>query len=126
MGALTFLQTPQNQESTVAALDFYYGTFQAPEDGPVFRERSPITVLEDIAVPTMFIGGLYDYIGRGTLRDFDAATAPKRLDFGPCRHQYPADPAEVVDWFRYWLLGEGADPTAGENVVFWRIGADQW
>lgn len=58
-----------------------------------------------------------DYFSRGMLRGFDAATAPKRLIFGPWGHQYPDDPDEVGDWFRHWLPGEGDDPTAGDNVV---------
>jgi predicted acyl esterase len=125
--ALTFLQTPQNQDSATAALKFYYGTAQGlAEDGPAFAERSPITVIDQIEVPILFMGGLYDYFSRGTLRGFDAATAPKRLVFGPWGHQYPEDTHELVSWYKYWLLGEGEDPTVGENVHFWRLGAKTW
>lgn len=125
--ALTFLQSPQNHRSAVAALQFYYGTAQTlPEDGPAFAERSPVTVLDRVDVPILFIGGLYDYFSRGSLRGFDNAAAPKRLVFGPWGHQYPTDPSELVRWFRFWLLNEGDNPTQGENVVFWRLGADTW
>ena len=123
----TFLQTPQPERSVTPALQYYYGTAQAlPEDGPAFWERSPVTQLSNIEVPILFIGGLYDYFARGTLRGFDAAVAPKRLVFGPWGHQYPEDPTEILDWFRYWLLDEGANPVDEHNVVFWRIGTDTW
>lgn len=124
--AMAFLHFGQKPEYASAALDFYYGAAQAAEDGPEFWQRSPSGVLADIEVPIMFIGGLYDYFARATLRGFDAATSPKRLVLGPWGHQYPQDPTELVDWYRYWLLDEGTDPTSSANVAVWRIGTEEW
>lgn len=126
-GAATFLQTNQPRVSVRPALDFYYGSAQAtPVDGPLFWERSPYRVLTDIDVPVLFIGGLYDYFGRGTLRGFEETTAPKRLVFGPWGHQYPDDPTELLAWFDYWMRGIGDDPSVGENLRMFVIGDDEW
>ncbi|WP_284986781.1 CocE/NonD family hydrolase [Arthrobacter sp. fls2-241-R2A-172] len=123
----TFLQANQPNCSIAPALDFYYNVAQStPLDGEVFWERSAYRVLSSIEVPALFMGGLFDYFGRGTLRAFDNLKAPKRLVFGPWGHQYPEDSSELLNWLAYWLKGEGENPTERDNVKFWMIGADDW
>ena len=35
-------------------------------DGPFYRERSPIEVLDNVTVPTFLVGGEFDLFQRGT------------------------------------------------------------
>jgi predicted acyl esterase len=126
-GAATFLQSNQPSASVSPALEFYYSVAQStPEDGQIFAERSPALVLDRIEVPVLFIGGLFDYFGRGTVRGFDAVTAPKRLVLGPWGHQYPDDATELLRWFDYWMRGIGDNPAEGANVSLWTIGRNEW
>lgn len=126
-GAATFLNTAQPERSVRHALEFYYGLAQAtPVDGELFWARSPYRVFDQIEVPVLLIGGLFDYFSRGGVRAFDALDTPKRLVLGPWGHQYPDDPSELLTWFDFWLRGSGADPTRGTNVRQWVIGEDRW
>lgn len=58
-------------------------------DGPFYRQRSPIEVVDNVEVPTFFVGGFYDLFQRGTpmlyqrLRANGVAT---RLLMGPWYH----------------------------------------
>lgn len=126
-GALTFLVRNQPKASVRQALEFYYTACQVhAEDSAFFEERSAAYVLDRIEVPTLIIGGLFDYFARASYRCYQQIDAPKRMVFGPWGHQAPDDATELVNWFRYWLNGEGENPTEGDPVKFWRIGADEW
>ncbi|WP_052226824.1 CocE/NonD family hydrolase [Microbacterium mangrovi] len=125
--ALTFLAARQPTRSVPHALQFYYGDFAStPVDDERFHERSPVYALEDIEVPVFFLGGLFDFFARGTMRGFERVRSPKRLLIGPWGHQNPDDTDELSAWMAYWLKGEGDDPTTGDNVTLWAHGADAW
>lgn len=126
-GAVNFLTRKQPAESERSVIDFYYNTLLTTHrDAPLFQERSPLYVLDRIEVPTLVVGGLFDFFSGACYRTFDALRAPKRLSFGPWGHSYSPDPTELLDWFGYWLLGRGEDPTQGDNVHVWRLGANRW
>lgn len=126
-GAVTFLSRNQPPSSLKQALEFYYTVAQStPLDGDLFRERSAAYCLDQIEVPALFLGGLFDYFGRATYRSFEDINSPKRLVFGPWGHTCPEDATELVNWFKYWLLDQGENPAAGKNVRFYRIGSAKW
>jgi hypothetical protein len=125
--ALTFLVRNQPPASTKDALQFYYGVAQPAEvDGELFRERSADYVLDRINVPAFFLGGLFDYFGRATYRCYERLRAPKRLMFGPWGHMNPEDPTDLVNWYRYWLRGEGKREEVAAGVSVYRLGTGEW
>lgn len=125
--AMTFLQQNNPAASVKPALDRFYGEILSQtEDGPIFREFSPIEVLNRIVAPVLLIGGVHDYFRRGTYRAYDELTAPKRMVLGPWGHGYPSDPSELITWLDYWTRGIGDDPTSGESIRLWDIAGARW
>jgi len=67
-------------------------------DGPFYRERSPINVIDRVRVPTFFIGGEHDLFQRGTPMLFERLQrkgVPTRMIWGPWDHLQGSSGAEV-------------------------------
>ncbi len=112
-------------------------------DGPFYRLRSPLEVVDRIDVPTFLVGGEYDLFQRGTPMLYDALRrrgVPSRLLIGPWTHveaaQAPDLPASVapsldalaVRWFDRYVRGE-QDPSLSEDVrpvTYHEIGSGRW
>lgn len=83
--------------------------------------------VEDIEVPTLAVGGWRDPYPTDTVRYFEAIDAPKRLIFGPWRHQQPHRGREtaigfrrqMVDWFDHFLKGEENGALVGDQIHVW-------
>ena len=57
-------------------------------DGPYYRDRSPINIVDRIDVPTFLVGGEFDLFQRGTplLYEHLAKRVPTRMVLGPWTH----------------------------------------
>ncbi len=90
-------------------------------DGPFYRERSPIHVIDKVRVPTFFVGGEYDLFQRGTPLLFERlqrAGVPTRMIWGPWDHLQGSSGAEVgnagygdlaevqLRWFDRYVMGK--------------------
>lgn len=83
--------------------------------------------VEDIEVPTLAVGGWRDPYPTDTVEYFQEIDAPKRLLFGPWRHQMPHRGREaridfrrqLVDWFDHYLKGVDNGVPAGDTIQFW-------
>jgi putative CocE/NonD family hydrolase len=88
------------------------GTFTAPlllnatlgqepaYDGPFYEERSPITDIDKVQVPTFLIGGEYDLFQRGTPLVYEALHkrgVPTKMIFGPWDHLQGSSGEDVAD-----------------------------
>ena len=97
-----------------ALLDHLYaaGTFTAPllldatlggdaaYDGPFYRERSPIEVVDQVDVPTFLVAGEHDLFQRGTPLLFERLRdrgVPTRMIVGPWDHLQGSSGEEVGD-----------------------------
>ncbi len=160
-GALPSTDTPTDPTGSVAALgDHAQGVagFQAPVvasavtgqrvqgydaafDGPFYRQRSPLAVVNRITVPTFVVGGEYDLFQRGEPMIYNALRArgvPARLLIGPWTHVAAGDglPADGVPalqelelrWFDRYVRGV-RDPALDRDiapVTAWRIGVGHY
>jgi predicted acyl esterase len=114
-----------------------------PFDGPYYRERSIYNKLDQISVPTLFIGGWFDPFLDGTTRNFNGvASKDKRLILGPWTHHrgggfaetapepYPdvhlpgGDP--VLSWFDHHLKGIDNGVDRKPAVEYYDIGDQTW
>ncbi|MFC4785573.1 CocE/NonD family hydrolase [Nocardioides sp. MAHUQ-72] len=102
----------------------------AAYDGPFYRERSPLRVIDRVRVPTFLVGGEHDLFQRGTPMLFEhlqANDVPTRLIVGPWDHLQGSSGADVGDaghgtlaelqlrWFDHWLRGR-PDPGLARDV----------
>jgi putative CocE/NonD family hydrolase len=93
---------------------------QPAYDGPFYKERSPITVIDKVKVPTFFVGGEYDLFQRGTPLLFERLQkkgVPTRMIWGPWDHLQGSSGAEVgqagygdlaevqLRWFDHYVMG---------------------
>ncbi|HJP65988.1 MAG TPA: CocE/NonD family hydrolase [Actinomycetota bacterium] len=91
-------------------------------DGPFYRHRSPIEVIDRVHVPTFVVGGWYDLFQRGEpllYQHLAANGVPTKLLMGPWYHitageGLPADGVPSLDelelhWFDHYVMGR-ADP----------------
>jgi putative CocE/NonD family hydrolase len=113
------------------------GEYDAAFDGPFYRARSPLDVIDRIDIPTFVVGGEYDLFQRSEPMIYNALHArgvPSRLLIGPWTHVgagngLPADGVPALQdlelrWFDRYLRGN-ADPTLDRDVapvMAWRIG----
>jgi putative CocE/NonD family hydrolase len=86
-------------------------------DGPFWRQRSPIEVVDRISAPTFLVGGLDDIFQRGTPMLYErlADNADTRLLLGPWTHTttgsglprdgVPSLDALLLQWFDQHVLG---------------------
>src|SRR5690606_6116541 len=67
-------------------------------DGPFYRVRSPITVIDKVRVPTFLVGGEHDLFQRGTPLLFERLRrngVPTRMIWGPWDHLQGSSGEEV-------------------------------
>jgi hypothetical protein len=117
------------------------GGGDAAYDGPFYRERSPIEVLDDVTVPTFLVGGEYDLFQRGTPLDFEELQsngAPVKMILGPWDHLQGSSGAAVGDagygdlaelqlrWFDHWIKGRDTDLGQIAPVTYFEQGTDRW
>lgn len=96
-------------------------------DGPYYRSRSPLWMMDRIRVPTFLVGGWYDLFPRDTTLMFQALQSqgtPTRLVMGPWAHcakttALPADGLPTIRelelrWFDHYLAGRVDDGLSAE------------
>ncbi|WKN47042.1 CocE/NonD family hydrolase [Nocardioides sp. Arc9.136] len=92
----------------------------AAHDGPFYRTRSPLEVVDEVDVPTFLVGGRQDLFQRGTPLLFEALQergVPTRLVVGPWNHLEGSAGTGLekaghgtlsqlqLRWFDRWLRG---------------------
>lgn len=92
----------------------------AAHDGPFYRTRSPLEVVDDVDVPTFLVGGQQDLFQRGTPLLFEALQergVPTKLVVGPWNHLEGSMGTDIdqvghgtlsqlqLRWFDRWLEG---------------------
>ncbi|MBS4752918.1 CocE/NonD family hydrolase [Nocardioides sp. zg-ZUI104] len=110
-------------------------------DGPFYRERSPIEVLDKVDVPTFLIGGEFDLFQRGTPLVFERLQrnkVPTKLIFGPWDHLQGSSGAEVGEagygtlaelqlrWFDRYLLGRDTKLDQIPALTYYEQGSGAW
>ncbi|HEX6150119.1 CocE/NonD family hydrolase [Nocardioides sp.] len=116
---------------------------QPAYDGPFYRERSPIEVIDRVDVPTFLIAGQDDLFQRGTPMVFDALSrrgVPTKMIVGPWDHLQGSSGAEVGDagygdlaelqlrWFDRYVQGR-PDRTLDADIpalTYYEQGSDRW
>ena len=141
---LTLLQHMQG------ALEFQVPTItdalaggDASYDGPFYKLRSPLNIVDKVDVPTFVVGGEYDLFQRGTPMLYDALRrndVPSRLLIGPWTHiqaatgpGLPDGPVPSLDvlalrWLDRYVRGD-EDPalrTDVKPVTYFEIGSGKW
>jgi putative CocE/NonD family hydrolase len=150
--------TPREPQSAIGALVDHLiaaGTFTSPlllkaalggdpnYDGPFYQERSLINVIDQVDVPTFFIGGEHDLFQRGTPLLFENPRqrgVPSKMLFGPWDHLQASSGKVIAEagygtlgelqlrWFDHWLKGV-ADPSLDSdipNLSYLDQGPDTW
>ena len=111
-------------------------------DGPFYRLRSPLSVVDQVTVPTFVTGGEYDLFQRGEPMLYQRLRAngvPSRLLVGPWTHLQassgpglPADGVPSLDqlalrWFDRYLKGRTVTSLdAVAPVTYYEIGSGHW
>lgn len=134
-GGVTGFQTGTVVSATTGGAQAY--------DGPFYRQRSPIEVVDRVRVPTFVVGGWYDLFQRGEpllYQRLRANGVPSRLLVGPWDHLsassgegLPADGVPSLDalelrWMDRYLAGR-PDPTLGRDlaqVTYNELGTGRW
>ena len=96
--------------------------------------RSRAIPLDQIEVPSFFIGGWRDLFPEAVPGSFAQVTAPKRLLMGPWLHVPPDfssyEPVEWLEqtaaWWDRWLLGERNGVELGPPVTLFVQGSGEW
>lgn len=112
-------------------------------DGPFYRERSPIEVVDKIKVPTFLVGGEFDLFQRGTPLVFERLRkrgVPVKMIVGPWDHLEGSSGAGVVKagmgtiselqlrWFDHYVKGR-KDPALNKDVApltWYEQGSGRW
>jgi putative CocE/NonD family hydrolase len=112
-------------------------------DGPFYKERSVINVIDQVDVPAFFVGGEYDLFQRGTPLLFENLRnrgVPTKMIVGPWDHLQASSGQEIAKagygtlgelqlrWFDHWLKGV-ADPALDSdipNLTYFDQGPDTW
>ncbi len=141
---LTLLQHAQG------ALDFQVPTItdaltggDQAYDGPFYRLRSPLNVVDRVDVPTFVVGGEYDLFQRGEPMLYDALRrngVPTRLLIGPWNHvqaaagpglpdgKVPSLDVLALRWLDRYVRGD-EDPALASDVkpvTYYEIGSGKW
>lgn len=110
-------------------------------DGPFYAERSPITSIDKVRVPTFLIGGEHDLFQRGTPMVFDRLQrngVPTKLILGPWNHLQGSSGAEVgragygtlaelqLRWFDQYLKGIDGKLDQIAPLTYFEQGSEQW
>ena len=122
------------------ALDALLGG-SAAYDGPFYRERSPLTTIDKVKVPTFLIGGEFDLFQRGTPLDFERLQrngVPVKLIFGPWDHLQGSSGAEVgragygtlaelqLRWFDHYIQGRDGQLDSIAPLTYYEQGSGAW
>lgn len=112
-------------------------------DGPFYRKRSPLSVVDRVETPAFLVSGQYDLFQRGTPLLYERLRrngVPTRLLTGPWTHleattapglpggALPSLDAVAVRWFDKHLRGK-ADPGLRRDikpVTYYEIGSGRW
>lgn len=145
------------QSGFSALVDHLYGvtSFTAPllldavlggdaaYDGPFYRERSPIEVIDRVQVPTFLVSGEFDLFQRGTPLLFEhlrSRGVPTRLITGPWDHLQASAGDGIADagygslaelqlrWFDHYVRGV-ADPALDRDIpplTYYEQGSGAW
>ena len=112
-------------------------------DGPFYEERSLINVIDQVDVPTFFIGGEHDLFQRGTPLLFENLRkrgVPAKMIFGPWDHLQASSGEAIAEagygtlgelqlrWFDHWLKGrpDAALDSDIPNLSYFDQGPDTW
>ncbi|MEV4999998.1 CocE/NonD family hydrolase [Nocardioides sp. LML1-1-1.1] len=110
-------------------------------DGPFYAERSPITAIDKVKVPTFLIGGEYDLFQRGTPLDFERIQrngVPTKLILGPWNHLQGSSGAEVgkagygtlaelqLRWFDQYIKGIDGKLDQIAPLTYYEQGSGTW
>ncbi|HWU21047.1 MAG TPA: CocE/NonD family hydrolase, partial [Nocardioides sp.] len=110
-------------------------------DGSFYHQRSPITNIDKVDVPTFIVGGEYDLFQRGEPLDFEALQrkgVPVRFIDGPWDHLQGSSGAAVGDagygslselqlrWFDHWIKGKDTQLGQIAPVTYYEQGSATW
>lgn len=110
-------------------------------DGPFYRERSPISVIDKVKVPTFLVGGEHDLFQRGTPLDFERLQrngVPVKFIFGPWDHLQGSSGAEVAKagygtlaelqlrWFDHYIKGRDGQLSRIAPLTYYEQGSGRW
>jgi len=110
-------------------------------DGPFYRERSPIEVIDRVDVPTFLVGGQRDLFQRGTPLLFERLQqngVPTKFVFGPWDHLEGSSGAAIGDaghgslpelqlrWFDHWMKGRNGRLGQIAPMTYYEQGTDRW
>ena len=112
-------------------------------DGPFYTERSPVNVIDEVDVPTFFIGGEYDLFQRGTPLLFENLRkrgVPTKMIVGPWDHLQTSSGKVIADagygtlgelqlrWFDHWLKDRPDASLDSDipNLSYFDQGPDTW
>ena len=122
------------------ALDALLGGFPA-YDGPFYRERSPIEVVDKVRVPTFLIGGEFDLFQRGTPLLFERLQrngVPTKMILGPWDHLQGSSGALVsragygtlaelqLRWFDHYIKGRDGKLDKIAPLTYYEQGSGRW
>lgn len=112
-------------------------------DGPFYAERSPISVIDEVEVPTFFISGEYDLFQRGTpllFENLQSRGVPTKMIVGPWDHLQGSSGADVdqagygelselqLRWLDHYVKGM-PDPTLDSDIApltYYEQGSGDW
>lgn len=131
------------------------GTFTAPlllnalaggdpaYDGPFYKERSPINVIDKVKVPAFFISGEYDLFQRGTpllFENLNKRGIPAKMIVGPWNHLEASSGKDIgkagygslaelqLRWFDHYLKGVTDKRLNSDiaNLTYYEQGTGAW
>ncbi len=128
---------------TVPLLVKALGGGEPAYDGPFYKERSLINVINKVKVPAFFVSGEYDLFQRGTpllFENLNKRKVPTKLIVGPWDHIQASSGQGIegagygslsnlqLRWFDHYLKGF-KDPTLNSdiaNLTYYEQGTGKW
>lgn len=109
-------------------------------DGPFWKTRSPLEVVDRVDVPAFVVGGLHDLFQRGTPLIYERlrGRVPTKLVMGPWTHVSGSQGAGLaaagmpsigdlqLRWFDHWLKGMDTGIDRIPAVTQWTSGLDRY
>jgi putative CocE/NonD family hydrolase len=104
-------------------------------DGPFYRERSPVSFMSRIEVPTYLGSEMHAYPVTmhlpGVSRGWEEIPAPKKVAFRPSRPGGLNRPFhelhdEILRWYDHWLKGIDTGMMDEPPIKIWIRGAEEW
>ncbi len=124
---------------------FYHDWLAHPYPGEYWEKLSPKTLIQNVDLPMLHIGGWFDPYLRGTLNLYKEMAArskyPQHLIVGPWAHlpwgsklgavDYGSEAASPVDeaqirWFDYFLKGKDTGIETESPVCLFEMGTNRW